>query len=61
MVNDPQPGVRYQGFTEESTVLNRTEGTILVFPDPNCRTWVFIPVSRGESVHGRYASFRALD
>ncbi|MFC4010828.1 hypothetical protein ACFOY2_26610 [Nonomuraea purpurea] len=60
-INDPQPHVCHQGFTGQSTIINQTEGTILVFPDQNCRTKVFIPVPSHETVHGRYASFFAVD
>src|SRR5262245_28025924 len=41
---DPKAGRCYQGFEGESTITNRTRGTILVYPDPNCRTRVYIPV-----------------
>ncbi|GAA3106628.1 hypothetical protein [Streptosporangium carneum] len=60
-VTDPQRGVCHRGFGANSAVVNQTEGTILIFPDPNCRTRTFNPVDPGEAKHGNIGSFLALD
>ncbi|MFI6922255.1 hypothetical protein ACIBIZ_20115 [Nonomuraea spiralis] len=59
--NNPEAGRCYQGFEGESSITNRTQGTILVFPDPNCQTRVYIPVFAGQTVTDNYPSFRPLD
>ncbi|MEV8637311.1 hypothetical protein AB0395_37285 [Streptosporangium sp. NPDC051023] len=60
-ITDPEPRACHQGFGENSVVVNRTEGTILIFPDPNCRTRIFNPVDPDGTRHGTIGSFFALD
>ncbi|MET7336786.1 hypothetical protein [Nonomuraea sp. NPDC005650] len=60
-VVDPQPYDCHQGFGDDTALVNRTEGTVLVFQDFNCRTRVFDPVSPGETRYGNIGSFQALD
>lgn len=60
-VTDPQPRVCHQAFGPNTAIVNQTQGTILIFPDDQCRTRVFIPVHPGETRHGDIGSFLALD
>ncbi|GGT16628.1 hypothetical protein ACFFV7_41545 [Nonomuraea spiralis] len=60
-INDPQPRQCHRGFGPNSGLANYTEGTILVFPDSNCRTRIFDPVEPGDTKNGNIGSFFALD
>ncbi|MEV4580458.1 hypothetical protein AB0K16_45255 [Nonomuraea jabiensis] len=58
-VVDPEPFVCHQGFGEDTAVVNRTQGTILIFPDSDCRTRIFNPVEPDEGTYGNVGSFQA--
>ncbi|MGW4957351.1 hypothetical protein ACWEPL_08955 [Nonomuraea sp. NPDC004186] len=60
-VVDPEPFVCHQGFGDDTAVVNRTRGTILIFPDFDCRTRIFDPVEPGEDRYGNIGSFQALN
>ncbi|MEU1387312.1 MULTISPECIES: hypothetical protein [unclassified Nonomuraea] len=61
LITDPQPNQCHPGFGPDSGLLNRTSGTILVFPDSNCRIRVFDPVQPGATKQGNIGSFLALN
>ncbi|WP_331743320.1 hypothetical protein [Kitasatospora sp. NBC_01300] len=58
---DPQANQCHRGPGPETLVRNQTEGTILIFPDGNCRTQAYQPVEPGEERFGDIGSFLALD
>ncbi|MEV4372506.1 hypothetical protein AB0J71_35920 [Nonomuraea sp. NPDC049637] len=61
IITNPQPNQCHPGFGPGSSLLNRTSGIVLVFPDSNCRIQVFDPVEPGTTKQGNIGSFRALD
>ncbi|MFF0869969.1 hypothetical protein ACFYUV_50025 [Nonomuraea sp. NPDC003560] len=60
-ITNPQPGQCHPGLGPNSALLNQTEGTILVFPDSNCRLRVYDPVQPAGLKNGNIGSFYAQD
>ncbi|MEU5867973.1 MULTISPECIES: hypothetical protein [unclassified Nonomuraea] len=61
IIDNPQPNQCHPGFGPGSSLLNRTAGTVLVFPDSNCRIKVFDPVEPGDVKQGNIGSFLAVN
>ncbi|MFI6505623.1 hypothetical protein [Nonomuraea typhae] len=61
VVENPEPGQCHPGIGPDNGVANFTQGTILVFPDPACRTRIYDPVEPGEVREDNVGSFTALD
>ncbi|MDF5752880.1 hypothetical protein [Spongiactinospora sp. TRM90649] len=49
---NPAPGC-YKGTGEGTTVENKTDSPLLLFPDGNCTTKVYWPVKPGETTKNR--------
>ncbi|MFE5326258.1 hypothetical protein ACFRCG_07690 [Embleya sp. NPDC056575] len=60
-VSDPQAEQCQPGLGAGTTISNRTEGTILLFPDGNCQTKVYDPLEPDQTRTTRVGSFMALD
>ncbi|MFG2915879.1 hypothetical protein ACGF0D_23715 [Kitasatospora sp. NPDC048298] len=61
-VRDPAPQRCYPGLGADTAIANRTSGTILLFPDDNCRVRIFNPLGPGEFRPDEHVgSFMALD
>ncbi|MBF8189796.1 hypothetical protein ITP53_29515 [Nonomuraea sp. K274] len=59
---NPSRGKCYTGgFGTDSTLTNSTQGTVLIFPDLNCMTRIFLPVKPGDSRHSNVRSFMPLE
>ncbi|MFJ7907406.1 hypothetical protein [Kitasatospora sp. NPDC096204] len=61
-VKDPQGGQCYPGLGPDTAIFNRTNGTILMFPDNFCQTRILNPLGPGEfRPDENVGSFLALD
>ncbi|OPC76965.1 hypothetical protein B4N89_40965 [Embleya scabrispora] len=61
-VQDPKDGQCHPGLGPDTAITNLTSGTILLFPDGNCRTKVFNPLGPGEfRSNENVGGFQALD
>ncbi|MEV7186607.1 hypothetical protein [Kitasatospora sp. NPDC093102] len=61
-VRDPRGGQCYAGLGPDTAIVNRTGGTILLFPDGNCQTRILNPLGPGEfRPDENVGSFLALD
>ncbi|MFE5326205.1 hypothetical protein ACFRCG_07415 [Embleya sp. NPDC056575] len=60
-VSDPQADQCQPGLGTGTTISNRTEGTILLFPDSNCQTKVYDPLEPSQTRTAQVGSFMALD